>query len=197
MATTSVEDEMAVTESQRQRLFRKVEEVFGPEEAATFMEVVLPGSWNDVATKRDLDELRRWTEERFERVEGRFDARFERVDERFERVDERFERVDARFEQIDARFAGVDDRFTGIEERLVGTETRINARIDERVTIAEDRVNARMDHRFDLVEHRLATIEATMVDKAMLHRELRMLFGTILTANVAVGGLVLAVAQAV
>ena len=59
---------MAVTESQRQRLFRKVEEVFGPEEAATFMEVVLPGSWSDVATKRDLDVLRQELDLRLDRL---------------------------------------------------------------------------------------------------------------------------------
>lgn len=75
---------MAVTESQRQRLFRKVEEVFGPEEAATFMEVVLPGSWSDVATKRDLDDVRQWAEARFTTLEGRMDLRFQLVEQRLE-----------------------------------------------------------------------------------------------------------------
>jgi hypothetical protein len=186
---------MAVTESQRQRLFRKVEEIFGPEEAAVprqvtlamlpasqgrhwqgrrrrqggapveeeddargvpgrrerggrrltghEMEVVLPGSWNDVATKRDLDELRRW------------------VDQRFARAEDRFSRVDDRFDEFELR------------------------------------LTTQMNHRFELVEHRLSTIEANMVDKAMLHRELRLHFATILTANVAVAGLALAIAQSV
>lgn len=36
-------------------LHRRLEEVLGPEEAATFMELVPPIGWADVATKRDLD----------------------------------------------------------------------------------------------------------------------------------------------
>jgi len=51
---------VAVTEETRHRLCRRPEEVLGPEEATTLMELVPPVGWGDVATKRDLDVLARF-----------------------------------------------------------------------------------------------------------------------------------------
>ena len=48
---------MAVTEETRHRLYRRLEEVLGLEEATTLMELVPPVGWGDVATTRDLDAL--------------------------------------------------------------------------------------------------------------------------------------------
>ncbi|NLD77826.1 MAG: hypothetical protein GX643_14295 [Acidimicrobiales bacterium] len=53
---------MAITEETRHHLFKRLEEVLGPEEAATMMEHLPPVGWADVATKRDLDHIA----ERFE-----------------------------------------------------------------------------------------------------------------------------------
>jgi hypothetical protein len=50
---------MAISEESRHHLYRRLEEVLGPEEAATLMEHLPPVGWADVATKRDLDTLRR------------------------------------------------------------------------------------------------------------------------------------------
>lgn len=46
---------MAVTEAKRHRLYQRLEEVLGAEEATTLMELVPPVGWADVATKADLD----------------------------------------------------------------------------------------------------------------------------------------------
>ena len=48
---------MAITEDARHRLYQRLEEVLGPEEAATLMEHLPPVGWADVATTRDLDNL--------------------------------------------------------------------------------------------------------------------------------------------
>jgi len=53
---------VAITEETRHHLFKRLEEVLGPEEAATMMEHLPPVGWADVATKRDLDHIA----ERFE-----------------------------------------------------------------------------------------------------------------------------------
>lgn len=58
---------MAITESSRHQLYKRLEEVLGPEEATVLMEHLPPVGWADVATKRDLEAL-----------SDRFDARFER-----------------------------------------------------------------------------------------------------------------------
>jgi hypothetical protein len=49
---------MAITEENRHRLFQRLDQVLGPEEATTLMEHLPPVGWADVATKRDLDVLR-------------------------------------------------------------------------------------------------------------------------------------------
>lgn len=53
-----VEAQVAVTEESRHRLFSRLEQVLGSEEAAARMEHVPPVGWADVATRRDLDLLR-------------------------------------------------------------------------------------------------------------------------------------------
>lgn len=45
---------MAITEKQRHQLFTKVEEVFGPDEAATMMELMAPMAWREIAKAADL-----------------------------------------------------------------------------------------------------------------------------------------------
>ncbi len=48
---------MAIDERSRHRMYLKLEEVLGSEEAATLMEHLPPVGWADVATKRDLELL--------------------------------------------------------------------------------------------------------------------------------------------
>ena len=69
---------MAVTEATRHRLYRRLEEVLGPEEASTMMDLVPPVGWADVATKADLEHLRAGIDERFDALEERFGLRLER-----------------------------------------------------------------------------------------------------------------------
>jgi hypothetical protein len=45
---------MTIDERSRQRLYRKLDEIIGSEEATTLMELLPPVGWADVATKQDL-----------------------------------------------------------------------------------------------------------------------------------------------
>ncbi len=49
-------------EARRHRLFRKLEQVLGPEEAATVMEHLHPRRWDELATKADIEGLRKATQ---------------------------------------------------------------------------------------------------------------------------------------
>ncbi|MGH9269248.1 MAG: hypothetical protein ACRD0D_13875 [Acidimicrobiales bacterium] len=49
---------MAIDERSRHELHLQLEQVLGPEAATTLMEHLPPVGWADVATKRDLDQLR-------------------------------------------------------------------------------------------------------------------------------------------
>lgn len=48
---------MAVDERRRQQMYRKLEEILGPDEASTLMEYLPPVGWADVARKGDLEAL--------------------------------------------------------------------------------------------------------------------------------------------
>ncbi len=75
---------MVVDERSRHALYRRLEEVLGPEAATTLIEHLPPVGWADVATKHDLATLEQRIELRFAHVEERFDERFNRVDERMD-----------------------------------------------------------------------------------------------------------------
>jgi hypothetical protein len=59
------EDRMALEESSRNRLYNRLDEVLGPDEARSLMSLLPPVGWADVATKHDLAQL-----------ESRIDAKF-------------------------------------------------------------------------------------------------------------------------
>lgn len=48
---------MALTEESRHRLYIRLDEQLGPQEATTLMELLPPVGWADVATKLDLEHL--------------------------------------------------------------------------------------------------------------------------------------------
>jgi hypothetical protein len=50
---------MAVDEAARHEVFEWLREAAGPERAATLMSMLPAVDWNDVATKRDLEEMER------------------------------------------------------------------------------------------------------------------------------------------
>ena len=67
---------MAITEENRHRLYQRLEELLGSEEAATLMEHLPPVGWADVATKRDLDHLAETTALNFQRTGAELRAEF-------------------------------------------------------------------------------------------------------------------------
>ena len=65
---------MAIDEESRHRLFVRLQEVLGAEEATVLMEHLPPVGWADVATKHDLQALRRELELMMEAMEHRIMA---------------------------------------------------------------------------------------------------------------------------
>jgi len=108
---------MAVDERSRHELYRRLEEVLGPEAATTLIEHLPPVGWADVATRHDLAGLQQRMELRFARVDDQFAA----VDSRFNRVDERFNVIDERFTALGWRFDGLDDRIKAASSDLRAT----------------------------------------------------------------------------
>jgi hypothetical protein len=70
------EGKMAIDERSRHELFLKLEQVLGAGEATTLMEHLPPVGWADVATKRDLDELRVATKRDLDSLKNELLAQF-------------------------------------------------------------------------------------------------------------------------
>lgn len=66
---------MAVSESDRHELYRRLEEAFGRKPTETLMSLLPPVGWADVATKRDLENLAL----RMEAMESRINERIIRT----------------------------------------------------------------------------------------------------------------------
>lgn len=102
---------MPLTEASRKKLYDRLEETLGKDEANTLMEHLPPTGWADVARRSDLDALAR----------------------RFDEVDRHFDEIDRHFDEIDRRFGDVDRRFGELEERLTlrfdATSDRLRAEL--------------------------------------------------------------------
>lgn len=88
---------MAPGERSRVEASQALTEQLGPAAAAALMECIPPFGWHEIATKRDLDELER-------------------------RIDLRFEVVEAKFEALDAKLLGMQGQLEG---RLHAETTRM------------------------------------------------------------------------
>jgi len=111
---------MAPDERSRVEASQALSEQLGPAAAAALMECIPPYGWHEIATKRDLNELER-----------RIDLRFDALEARFLAIDGRFAAIDSQFDAIEARFEG---RFAGIDGRLVGIEGRLAAAVHAEAT---------------------------------------------------------------
>ena len=77
---------MVVDERSRHALYRRLEEVLGPEAATTLIEHLPPVGWADVATRHDVAGLEQRMELRFARIEDRFEEGFNAMDHRLTAV---------------------------------------------------------------------------------------------------------------
>ena len=100
---------MVVDERSRHELYRRLEEVLGPEGATTLMEHLPPVGWADVATRHDLAGL-----------EARLDERFKGIDERFKGIDERFTGIE---ERLDYRFKATSSELRATFEHELRSQT--------------------------------------------------------------------------
>jgi hypothetical protein len=71
---------VAITEESRYQLFQRLEEMLGREGVSTLMELLPPVGWADVATKRDVDQLRVALDSRIDALDAKIDAKVERLE---------------------------------------------------------------------------------------------------------------------
>ena len=101
---------MAITEPSRHKLYQRLEQVLGAEEADTLMEHLPPVGWASVATKDDVARLEAVMDARFGQVDARFDRVEQVVDARFAAMDAKFDTIGSRFDAADANMRSYVDR---------------------------------------------------------------------------------------
>ncbi len=98
---------MAITEKSRHELYRRLEEILGPDQATTLMEHLPPVGWADVATKDDLHQLEARLDTRIDGVDTKLSSRIDALDSRLSgRIDALDSRLSGRIDALDARLSG-------------------------------------------------------------------------------------------
>lgn len=108
---------MPVDERARHRLYLKLEELLGPEEAGTLMDHLPPTGFADLATKQDIQALR-------SELVGLIDV---------------FEH------RLMGRVDGVEGRMDSLDHRLTGSMDSLDQRLTSRMDSLEHRLTAKME----------------------------------------------------
>jgi hypothetical protein len=98
---------MAISEESRHHLYQRLEQVLGSEEAATLMEHLPPVGWADVATRRDIDELRVATKRDIDELRGATGREIEGLRRDIGHIEGRLNRMEGHLERFDSRFDNV------------------------------------------------------------------------------------------
>lgn len=132
---------MAVDERSRHELYRRLEEVLGPDAATTLIEHLPPVGWADVATKDDLAG-----------IEQRMDLRFARLDERLE----------GRFDSIDERFNAVNERFTAMDDRITAATSDLRATFEHEMRLQSESFGQQLRSQTTTMVFGLVSVVLTM-----------------------------------
>ena len=98
---------MPITEKSRHELYRRLEEILGPDEANTLMEHLPPVGWADVATKDDLQQF-----------ESRVDTKIDSLDAR----------LSGRIDSLDAQLSGrIGDVESGLRIEIANLSTEMHS----------------------------------------------------------------------
>ncbi|MEM2996737.1 MAG: hypothetical protein QXK52_04430 [Candidatus Bathyarchaeia archaeon] len=151
----SVEEVLSIIRSHPEAIAEALEKK--PELLTSLILKLAP--WDRFATKEDIKMLLDFMEKRFQDLRSYSDKRFEAMDKRFEELmsysDKRFEAMDKRFEAMDKRFEAMDKRF---EELMSYSDKRFEA-IDKRF---ED-MNKRFEDLTHYVDKRVGLIEKLLI----------------------------------
>jgi len=101
---------MVVSEESRHVLYQRLEEVLGRQEATTLMEHLPPVGWADVATRRDIDELRVATQRNIEGLHASLDAYRRSIEREIGNVQKDIGTIGVRLEHFETRFDGFQSR---------------------------------------------------------------------------------------
>ncbi len=106
---------MSITESDRHRLYQRLETILGPDEATTLMEHLPPVGWADVATKRDLEHLASEMDSRFVASKKDIDLLRNDMNTRFAATKKDIEQLRS---EMNFKFAAVHSRIEQSESAL-------------------------------------------------------------------------------
>ena len=103
---------MVVSEESRHVLYQRLEEVLGRQEATTLMEHLPPVGWADVATRRDIDELRVATQRNIEGLHASLDAYRRSIEREIGNVQKDIGTIGVCLEHFETRFDGFQSALT-------------------------------------------------------------------------------------
>ena len=103
---------MSVSEAQRLEMHRALQNLLGVDVSNTLMEHLPPSGWSDLVRMRDIIEMEKRLDARFERLNEQMNVRFKVLEEH---MNTRFTVLE---EQTNARFTLLDGRVDGLSSRV-------------------------------------------------------------------------------
>ena len=158
---------MSVSETRRLQLYETLIDRLGDKPAATLMDFLPPGGWENVATKDDL----RLLEERFAGLHDRIDALDSKIDNSLTGLRGEMEAglgglqgsIDALDSKIDNSLTGVHSRIDGLDSKietgLGGVHSRIDG-LDSKIETGLTGVHSRIDGLDSKIETRLTGVHS-------------------------------------
>ncbi len=134
---------MTAGEGERFGLLNSLIEALGEDVAHKLMDSLPPFSWDQVATKDDLDALSTSITAKFDQV----DAQFKSVNAQFESVNAQFESVAAEFTAVAAEFVSLRGEISKVEgnlsKEIAGLSIKIGA-VDGRIGALDSSVSEKI-----------------------------------------------------
>src|SRR5436853_606750 len=140
---------MTVSEETRHRLYLRLEEVLGPDEATVLMEHLPPGGWADVATKRDVDALAAETRLHLGALATETKRGIEGL------ATETRRGIEGLATETRLHLGVLAMATSALRENLGGLETRMDTKMDLKLDAFGSRVEARLEHGLRGMEHEL------------------------------------------
>jgi hypothetical protein len=109
------------------RLFQRLGEVFGHDDASLLMSYLPPGGWGDIRTQQAA------LHHSLEAFSARVDHRFDEVAEHAAELRQHMRMVDRQLAYLDLRFDDTSHRIAGSERRAVATFDHIGQHVDDAV----------------------------------------------------------------
>ena len=177
-----------LTEQERHRLYTRLGEVLGSEEAETMIELLPPGSWADIATNQRVDQLGADLRAEMAELRGELTVRMVELESGLtNRMTQLESGLTNRMTELDS---GLTNRMTELDSGLTSRMTELDSGLTNRMSQLESGFDKRLIRLGSDVGTQISALEASLLRELSLN--MRTVVAANLAASIAIGGMLVA-----